>query len=125
VKIGMRAAAFALTQDTEMVVYYQGEGGMGPVKDNLDRWAGQVKGSKPTVEQLKFAGQEAHYMTAVGDYQNDTPGMQASGKEQMVIGVILQSPQGPYYFKLVGAKKVVEPQTAKIRAMFDSLKLKS
>jgi hypothetical protein len=123
---GMRAAHFVLSdkagEEAELIVYYQGEGGMGPVKDNLDRWAGQVKGT-PTIEQVKFAGQDAHYMTIHGDYANETTG--AAGKAQTVIGVIVQSPTGPYYFKLVGARKTVEPQVAKVKAMFDSLKLKS
>ncbi|MBX3159474.1 MAG: hypothetical protein KF773_26120 [Deltaproteobacteria bacterium] len=122
---GMRVAHFVLSavagEEADMIVFYQGEGGMGPVKDNLDRWAGQVQG-KAVVEQVKFAGQDAHYMTISGDYKNETTG--AAGKAQSVVGVIVQSPQGPYYFKLVGAKKTVDPQLAKVRAMFDGMKLK-
>ncbi len=44
--------------------------------------------------------------------------------DQSLIGAIVASPKGPYYFKLVGAKKTVDAQAPKLRAMLASLKLR-
>jgi hypothetical protein len=134
----MRAAQFALSSDpgaeAELVVYYFGESGAGGVQDNLDRWLGQFQqpSGKPSkdvakIEQATFAGQAATLVSVSGRYV--TTAMPGGGdlidkSDQSLLGAIVASPKGPYYFKLVGAKKTVDAQTPKVRAMLASMKLR-
>jgi hypothetical protein len=131
----MRAAQFELAADgAELVIYYFGEGGAGGVEANLERWLGQISqpDGKPTkerakIEKTKVAGQDATTVSVTGRY---TTSMMPGGPppvdktDQMLLGAIVGSPQGPYYFKLVGPKATVEAHTAKFKAMLASMKLK-
>jgi hypothetical protein len=134
----MRAADFVLAADAgaeaELIVYYFGEGGAGGVQANLDRWIDQFQqpSGKPSkdvakIEKASFAGQEATVVSVSGRYvASMMPG--AGGAvdkpDQAMIAAIVGSPKGPYYFKLVGAKKTVDANAAKLRAMLASLKLR-
>jgi hypothetical protein len=135
----MRVAHFALPgaaagAEAELIVYYFGEGGAGSVKDNFDRWLDQFQrpDGKPVkdaakIEQTKYAGQEANVVSVSGRYV--TTSMPGGGDpidkaDQALVGVIVGSPQGPYYFKLVGPKKTVDVQGPKLRALLASMKLR-
>jgi hypothetical protein len=133
----MRAADFVLSEkageEAELVVYYFGEGGAGSVEANIDRWLGQFSqaGGKPSkdlakIEKTKFAGQDATVISVSGHFAAAAmPGGEAIDKQdQSLLAAIVNSPSGPYYFKLVGAKKTVDAHTARFRAMFASLKLR-
>ncbi len=128
----MRAAQFAIPStkglEAELVVTYFGEGGAGPIKDNVDRWAGQF-GAKDAakVETAKFAGQEATIVSTSGHYSAPAmmPGAEAVDKpDQALLAAIVASPSGPYYFKLVGAKKTVDANNAAFRGLLTSLKIR-
>jgi hypothetical protein len=134
----MRAADFVLSAEpaaeAELVVYYFGEGGAGGVQANLDRWIDQFQqpSGKPSkdvakVEKASFAGQEATVVSVSGRYvAMAMPGATdaVDKPDQSMIAAIVGSPKGPYYFKLVGAKKTVDANAAKLRAMLASLKLR-
>jgi hypothetical protein len=134
----MRTAQFALPSDpgaeAELVIYYFGEDGAGSVEDNFDRWLGQFQqpNGKPSkdvakTEKATFAGQQAHIVTVSGRYVTTTMpggGDPIDRADQALIGAIVASPKGPYYWKLVGAKKTVDAQAAKLRTMLSSLKLR-
>jgi hypothetical protein len=128
----MRAAQYDLGNGAELVIYYFGEGGAGGVEANLDRWLGQFsqpdgKSSKDVakIEKTKLAGQEATTVSVTGRY---TTSMMPGGPppvdkaDSMMLGAIVGSPKGPYYFKLVGPKTTVEANTARWKAMLASLK---
>jgi hypothetical protein len=132
----MRAADFVLPaakpgDDAELVVYYFGDHGAGSVDDNLDRWLGQFEqpdGKKSRdvakIEKTKFAGQTATYVSVAGHFAAEAmPGTEAVDKQnQALLAAIVDSPSGPYYFKLVGAKSTIDAQAAAFRGMLDSLK---
>ncbi len=133
----MRTAQFALpgaTGEAELIVYYFGEGGAGGVQDNLDRWLGQFQqpNGKPSkdvakVEKTKLGGQEATLVSVSGRYVTTTMpggGDPVDKADQALIGAIVESPKGPYYFKLVGPKATVDAHAPKVRAMLTSLKLR-
>ncbi|MDB4956777.1 MAG: hypothetical protein JWO36_4346 [Myxococcales bacterium] len=133
----MRAADFELPaaagQEAELVVFYFGEAGAGSVQDNLDRWVGQFtqpdgKASKDVakVEKAKFAGQEATVVSVSGHFAGMAMGggSAVEKQDQAMLATIIASPSGPYYFKLVGAKKTVDANAAKFRALLASLKLR-
>jgi len=134
----MRVANFVLPAqpgaEAELIIYYFGESGAGSVEDNLDRWLGQFqqpdgKSSRDAakIEKTKFGGQDATYVSVTGRYVAQAmPGAtQAVDKtDQALLGAIVSSPSGPYYFKLVGAKKTLDANAKAFRAMLDSLKIR-
>jgi hypothetical protein len=134
----MRAAQFDLDAKEpgahELVIYYFGTGGAGGVEANLERWLGQIaqpdgKASKDVakIEKTKIAGQDATLVSVTGNYktQQMPGGPPAVDKtNQTMLGAIIDSPTGPYYFKLVGAKATVDANMARWKAMLASIKLK-
>jgi hypothetical protein len=135
----MRAADFVLSAEkgaeAELIVFYFGEGGAGGVQANLDRWLEQFQqpSGKPSkdvakVEKATFAGQETTIVSVSGRYvATSMPGGGGDPidkADQSLLAAIVASPKGPYYFKLVGAKKTVDANMAKVRAMLATLKLR-
>jgi hypothetical protein len=134
----MRAAQFQLPAkpgaEAELVITYFGTHGAGSVDDNVDRWLGQFQqpdGKKPRdvakIEKTKFGGQDATFVAVSGHYV--TQGMPGGAgpvdkQDQALLAAIVDSPSGPYYFKLVGAKSTLDANTAAFRAMLDSLKIR-
>jgi hypothetical protein len=134
----MRAADFMVSDkpgaEAELVVTYFGPGGAGKIEDNIDRWIGQFeqadgKASRDAakIEKTQFAGQDATFVTVAGRYV--TGGMPGGSgpvdkPDQKLLAAIVDSPSGPYYFKLVGAKATVDAQAAAFRTMLGSLKIR-
>jgi hypothetical protein len=132
----MRAADYDLPaaagEDAELVIYYFGEHGAGSTDDNITRWLGQFTqpDGKPSrdvakIDTTKIAGQDATLVSVAGHFVAAAmPGGSAVDKQnQAMLGAIIASPSGPYYFKLVGAAKTVEAHAAEFRALLDSLTL--
>ena len=133
----MRVAAYELPagtgEEAELVVYYFGASGAGSVDANLDRWFGQF--TQPDgrttrevakIEHVQFAGQDATLVSVAGHYHaaampggNDV----VDKPDQALLAAIIASPSGPYFFKLVGAKKTIDANAASFRSMLSSLQL--
>lgn len=138
VRSSMRAAQFQLPgkagAEAELVVTYFGTTGAGSVDDNVDRWVGQFqqpdgKNSRDVakIEKTKFGGQDATFVSVSGRYvASAMPGAtEATDKQdQSMLAAIVESPSGPYYFKLVGAKATVDANAAAFRGLLDSLKVR-
>jgi hypothetical protein len=134
----MRAADFLLPgkpgAEAELIVYYFGPDGAGSVDDNINRWVDQFEqpNGKPSrevakIEKTKFGGQDATYISLSGRFVAQAmPGVtQAVDKsDQALLGAIIASPKGPYYFKLVGAKATVDANAKAFRGMLESLKVR-
>jgi len=134
----MRAADWVLSakpgEETEVIVYYFGAEGAGSVEANLDRWTSQFeqasgKSSKDAakVEKTKFAGQDATVLTVAGHYKAEAMpggGQMIDLPDAAMIAAIVSSPQGPYYFRMIGTKKIVDANAPKLRAMLSTLKLR-
>jgi hypothetical protein len=133
----MRAAQFAIPGDAgpaELVVTYFGVDGAGSVEDNVDRWLGQFQqaGGKSSrdvakIEQIKVAGHAATLVLVAGRYVTTTMpggGDPIDRPDQALIAAIVESPRGPYYWKLVGPKRTVDAQAPRVRAMFASMTLR-
>lgn len=131
----MRAADLILPgNDAELIVYYFGEGGAGSIDDNLDRWLGQFQqpdGKKSRdvakIEKTKFADQDATFVAVSGRFV--AAAMPGAGEavdktDQAMLAAIVNSPSGPYYFKLVGNKATVDAQGKAFRTMLGSMKLR-
>jgi hypothetical protein len=134
----MRAAQWSLpgaggAADAELVVYYFGTGGAGGVDANLDRWLGQFQqpdGSaskdKATIAQVQVAGQKATTVEVEGRYVAAvTPGASETvdNPAWKLVGAIVESPEGPYYFKLIGPKSTVDAHGDEFHGMISGMKL--
>ena len=132
----MRAAQFQVPapdgSEAEVVVYYFGETGAGSVQANIDRWVSQFKqpDDKPSasvakIEKATFAGQESSVVSVSGRYVAPAmPGGAPSDKpDQSLVAVIVPSPKGPYYFRLIGSKAAVAAQESTFREALGSLKV--
>jgi hypothetical protein len=119
---GMRAAEYALPGADDagaatLVVYYFGPNGAGPIEANLERWAGQFEvpdGGDPreaaTMDEREIDGMPAWTMDLTGTYVAAMqPGSQMRMREVdwRLLGAIVETEAGPYYFKLVGPAATV------------------
>jgi len=133
----MRAADFVLPgkpgAEAELVVFYFGKDGAGGVQDNVDRWVDQFqqadgKSSRDAakIEKTKFGGQEATFVSLNGRMVATAmgPGPAVDKADQALLAAIVDSPSGPYYFKLVGAKATVDANAKAFRAMLESIKVR-
>ncbi|HEX7840532.1 MAG TPA: hypothetical protein VF469_23800 [Kofleriaceae bacterium] len=135
----MRAANFQLPAakgagDADLVVTYFGPQGAGSIDENIDRWMNQLEqpGGKSSrdvakIEKTKFGGQDATFISVTGQFHAQAMGPGAAPADiadAELLGAIVASPQGPYYFKLVGPKPTVEAGAAAFRAMLASLKVR-
>jgi hypothetical protein len=133
----MRTAQFQLPAvsgaDAELIVYYFGDKGAGGVQENIDRWLSQFKQPDgktsrevAKIEQAKFAGADGSLVSVSGRYVAPaTPGGEPLDKpDQALLAAIVQSPQGPYYFRLIGGEAAVAAHAPKFRALLDGLKVR-
>jgi len=128
----MRAADWVLSakpgEEAELIVYYFGTEGAGSVEANLDRWASQFQSpSNKKIDKTKLAGQDATIMTVSGHYNAEA--MPGGGgtidiADASMVAAIVSSPQGPYYFRMVGAKKTVDANAPKMQKMLSSMTVK-
>lgn len=118
----MRVAQFALpraagdTVDAELVVYYFGGSG-GTIEANIERWIGQMqqpdgKPSNTVAKQSKRAlnGLAATLVDVSGTYVAEmTPGSKERYNRPnfRLRAVVIETPNGPYFIKLVGPSGTV------------------
>lgn len=130
---GMRRAEFGVRGDegtAGLVVYFFGNQGAGSAQANIDRWVGQFKnpdGSAVTtpkpvtrtiagldVTQVEVAGTYVGGMGAGSPTEDGQPG-------QRMIATIVRTPQGPFYFKFLGADKTVVENRKGLEGLFASM----
>jgi len=113
----------------ELIVYYFGPRGAGTAKDNLDRWVGQfttAEGNPVTDAEVTSSTVGDHTVDRVEVSGQYASGMGASGSEtpkanQRLIGAIVNTGAGPYYFKLLGPDATVREKASGFDAMIDSI----
>jgi hypothetical protein len=120
----MRKAQFTLpraegdAEDGELVVFYfRGEGGA--VDANFRRWADQfaqtdstpsfdkAKTSKATVDDLPLATMDLSG-TYIAPITPMDPTNRYNKPDFRMLAAVLETSEGPYYFKLVGPEKTIE-----------------
>lgn len=132
---GMRAAEWTIPGkdgEAELVVYYFGAGGAGSAEANLERWVKQFEqpdGSPSTdkakIDKKTVAGMpvtlvevSGHYVAAVmpgATEKHDKP-------NHTLLGAIVETAAGPYYFKLVGPQATAAAIKKDFQAFIDSMK---
>jgi hypothetical protein len=106
------------SEDAEITVFYFGASGAGGVEENLSRW---VKMFDPDAQakakrsESKAGEQPVHVVDVLGTYQQSmampAPGAQQNAESKAgmsLVGAVVQTALGPYYFKLLGQQKTVE-----------------
>ncbi len=126
----MRLAEWNLPgQDSVVgIVYYFGDGGGGPIDDNLKRWKGQMGSDvEAQTEVMEIAeGVKAHWLDALGSY---SPGMGAGNPHAgthggfRMLAVVLEVPEGPLFVKLVGPTDVIGEHEEAIKAWIQSFRV--
>lgn len=123
---GMRKAQYTLEKakaDQEpatLVVYYFGQNQGGSVEDNLERWYGQfqqqdgsaskdkAKVSRRTVSGMPVTEVDVSGAYAPGSMNPMMPHGQEPKPGYRMLAAIVETAQGPYFFKLTGPERTVE-----------------
>ena len=106
----------------------------GSIKQNVERWFGQFiqpdgKATKEVakVTEKKANGQKVTIVDITGTFKESTgggpfaPGKIVSRKDYRMLGGIVQTKFGQYFFKLYGPKKTVAKAEKSFDAMIDSV----
>lgn len=134
----MRRAQFALpresgdSEDGELTVFYFGMGQGGSTDANISRWIGQVSQPDGSSSRAKAKTRESDVsgfrMTEV-DVSGTLKASNMPGAPQRpartgyrLMGAVLESPQGPWFFKLVGPEKTIARWAESFRQFIASAK---
>jgi hypothetical protein len=116
------------TEDGEMAVFYfRGEGG--ETEANIQRWIGQFPEAKPDDakrSQRTVGGLKQTIVELEGTYSSGMPGSSVPNTPKLqyrLIGAVVETSLGPYFFKLTGPKKTVDAARGAFFSMLDSAKL--
>ena len=119
----MRRAQFALpresgdSEDGELTVFYFGMGQGGSTDANISRWIGQVgqpdgssSRAKAKIRQSDVSGFRMTEVDVSGTLKaSNMPGAPPRPERPgyRLLGAVLESPQGPWFFKVVGPEKTI------------------
>ncbi|HEX9298193.1 MAG TPA: hypothetical protein VF881_20275 [Polyangiaceae bacterium] len=112
-------------EDAEMAVFAFGSEG-GSIEDNIQRWTKQFPDAKPG--DVKRSERQANGMTQTiveleGTYSSGMPGAAPTPKSNFrMVGAVVETPGGKYFFKLTGPKKTVEAARSAFFTLLDSVK---
>lgn len=120
---GMRKKHFILPPEkgdahpTELVIFYFGKGQGGGAADNAKRWAGMFEKAEPKIAEENINGVKTTIIDLDGTYLSKTRPMDPSSaaerrEKHHMVGVVFESPEGPYFMRLVGPEKTVAKQRA-------------
>ena len=134
----MRRAQFALpresgdSEDGELTVFYFGMGQGGSTDANIRRWIGQVSqpdGSssrdKAKIRQSDVSGFRMTEVDVSGTLKaSNMPGAppRPARTGYRLLGAVLEGPQGPWFFKLVGPEKTISRWSDSFRQFIASAK---
>lgn len=115
-------------EDAELAVFHFGSGQGGDVEANLKRWESQFTDKKGDSKRTERSanGLKAHVLEVEsGTYAAMAmmPGQSSSPKSDYgMLGAVVETPLGPYFFKLTGPSKTVKAQKDAFMTMLDSVK---
>jgi hypothetical protein len=112
-------------EEGEMAVFhFRGEGGS--TEANIQRWINQFPDAKADSvkrTQRNVGGMNQTIVEVEGTYSSGMPGGPATPKSSYrLIGAVVETAGGPYFFKLTGPKKTVEAARGTFMTMLDSVK---
>jgi hypothetical protein len=111
-------------KNADVIFFYFGEGGGGGTKANVDRWLGQFEeprdkiGAK--VDETKVNDRTVTYVQAEGTYKSGMPGGPTTPQPNtMLLGAILESPQGSVFVRLTGPAELAKASRDDFKKMVD------
>jgi hypothetical protein len=121
----MRVAQYKLpraegdAEDALLAVFYFGQGQGGTVEANLARWTSQMEqpggsqsNQKPATKKMTVNGMNVTLLDVSGSYRADSmmmgQGAVAAKANHRLRAAVVETPSGPYFFKLVGPEKTVK-----------------
>lgn len=132
----MRKASYVVpraegdAEDGELTVFYFGPGQGGSIDANVDRWVGQfgaVKSGDVKRADREANGLRQHTVELESGTFSAGAGMGMGGASKSkenygLIGGIVESPSGAYFFKMTGPSKTVKQAKADFYKLLDSVK---
>lgn len=114
------------TEDAECVVTTFGPGQGGTIEMNLDRWIRQFSaddGTKLEKNEERVAGMRVSEVTLSGTYRGmGMTGQQQDAKQhQRMLGAIVDSPSGLWFFKVTGPDATVKAAEPAFHALIRSI----
>jgi hypothetical protein len=106
--------------DADLVVFYFGQGGGGGVDANVKRWKdtfnppeGKTIDDVSKVENIKVGDVKATVLSVSGTYKFKAAPFDPNSPTVMkpdykMVGVVFESPKGPYFFRLTGPAKTID-----------------
>jgi len=106
--------------DGQLLVFYFGPGGGGGVEANLQRWKGMIKPAAGVKEddaykvtEFKVGNVKVTQLEATGTYIFKRRPFDPNEKgeprpDYKFIGAIFESPNGPYFIRMVGPRKTID-----------------
>lgn len=129
----MRKASFVVpraagdAEDGEVTVFYFGPGQGGSIDANVDRWVKQFGDVKPG--DVRRADREANGLRQhtveldSGTFSSGMPGGSTKAKDGYgLVGGIVETPSGAYFFKMTGPAKTVKKAKPDFYKLLDSVK---
>ena len=108
----------------EISIFYFGASGGGGVEANVQRWIGQFSGADgaaaSTQSEETVNGMKVHRVDASGTYNPGMAGNGVSRDNHRMLGAIVESPVGLYFFKLVGPSDTVAARQAEFESFVKS-----
>jgi len=132
VRSAMRLATYRVpktasdTDDAELTVFHFGAGQGGSIESNLARWEKQFTNlARPAARRERTVkGMAVHVLEVEsGTFGNATmPGLPSKAHEAWgLLAAIVETPGGPYFFKLTGPAKTCAAGAEKFFALIDGL----
>ncbi|MBK9121249.1 MAG: hypothetical protein IPM18_16830 [Phycisphaerales bacterium] len=141
VSSSVREAQYALPKsegdavDGELIVFYFGTGGAGGVDANIERWVGQFRTAEggPIPEggysRRAFEVNEltVAFVEVEGTYNDGMAvGRDSADQENFrLLGAIVATPVGPWYFKGVGPSRTMQEQRENFLAFVQTMKFET
>jgi hypothetical protein len=105
--------------DAQVVVFFFGEGSGGTAEENVKRWKamfeapeGKTLDESAKVEKMKVGKVPVTYLDVQGTYLEKFPPFDPRAKttrrpDYRMLGVVFESPNGPYFIRLTGPARTV------------------
>ncbi|WP_420042679.1 hypothetical protein [Cystobacter fuscus] len=136
----MRAATYRIapakgdTEPAELAVFYFGQGQGGAVDANVKRWVGQFQKADGTALTDKDVRTKKETLNGLAVTTVDVKGTYTGGGPMMgpsspkagsrLLGIIVEGPEGPLFFKLTGTERTVAGAEKGFRKLVESVKKK-
>ena len=134
----MRKAQFTLprlgddSEDGELTVFYFGTGQGGSTEANINRWIGQISQPDDSSSRAKakiIRGDVSGFKMSQVDVSGTLQASRMPGVPQRearagyrLLGVVLESSEGPWFFKLVGPQRTIGKWANSFQKFIESVK---